>query len=52
LSATDIQLPLEHWHEQIGDPTIAYAILKRLIQNAHKINLSMKGKSLRKNTPA
>ena len=40
------QLPMEHWHEQIGDPTIADAILDRLIHNAHKINL--KGGSLRK----
>jgi DNA replication protein DnaC len=40
------QLPMEHWHEQIGDPTIADAILDRLIHNAHKINL--KGSSLRK----
>jgi DNA replication protein DnaC len=42
------QLPLEHLHEQIGDPTIADAILDRLIHNAHKINLTMKGGSLRK----
>lgn len=40
------QLPMDHWHEQIGDPTIADAILDRLIHNAHKINL--KGGSLRK----
>jgi DNA replication protein DnaC len=39
---------MEHWHEQIGDPTIADAILDRLIHNAHKINLSIKGDSLRK----
>jgi DNA replication protein DnaC len=42
------QLPVTNWHEQIGDPTIADAILDRLIHNAHKINLSMKGGSLRK----
>ncbi len=42
------QLPVAHWHEQIGDPTIADAILDRLIHNAHKINLSMKGDSMRK----
>ncbi len=42
------QLPVEHWHDQIGDPTIADAILDRVIHNAHKINLSMKGDSLRK----
>lgn len=40
------QLPVEHWHEHIGDPTLADAILDRLVHNAHKINL--KGDSLRK----
>lgn len=40
------QLPIESWHEHIGDPTIADAILDRLIHNAHKINL--KGGSMRK----
>ena len=33
------QLPLEHWHKVIGDPTLADAILDRLIHNAYKINL-------------
>ncbi len=42
------QLPLKHWHEQIGDPTLADAILDRLIHNAHKIQL--KGDSMRKKT--
>ena len=40
------QLPIETWHEHIGDPTIADAILDRLIHNAHRINL--KGGSMRK----
>ena len=40
------QLPVEHWHENIGDPTIADAIMDRLIHNAHRIHL--KGGSLRK----
>jgi DNA replication protein DnaC len=40
------QLPIEHWHEQIGDPTLADAILDRLVHNAHKIKL--KGESMRK----
>jgi DNA replication protein DnaC len=40
------QLPVEHWHESIGDPTLADAILDRLIHNAHRINL--KGGSMRK----
>ena len=40
------QLPIEHWHEQIGDPTLADAILDRLVHSAHKIKL--KGESMRK----
>jgi len=40
------QLPVEHWHKMIGDPTLADAILDRLVHNAHKINL--KGESMRK----
>ena len=40
------QLPVDHWHEIIGDPTLADAILDRLIHNAYRINL--KGESLRK----
>jgi DNA replication protein DnaC len=41
------QLPHETWHEWIGDPTIADAILDRLVHNAYKINLT--GPSRRKN---
>ena len=40
------QLPVENWHEMIGDGTIADAILDRLVHNAHKIRL--KGESMRK----
>ena len=40
------QLPLELWHEQIGDPTMADAILDRLVHSAHTIQL--KGESMRK----
>ena len=40
------QLPIDHWHEQIGDPTLADAILDRLVHNAHKIKLN--GESMRK----
>jgi DNA replication protein DnaC len=40
------QLPVENWHDHIGDPTIADAILDRLIHNAHRIQL--KGGSMRK----
>lgn len=40
------QLPVESWHEYIGDPTLADAILDRLVHSAYKINL--KGESMRK----
>jgi DNA replication protein DnaC len=40
------QLPIAHWHEQIGDPTIADSILDRIVHNAHRIELS--GESIRK----
>jgi DNA replication protein DnaC len=40
------QLPIEEWHAVIGDPTLADAILDRLVHNAYKINL--RGESMRK----
>jgi DNA replication protein DnaC len=40
------QLPVEHWHEIVGHPTIADAILDRLVHNAHR--LTLKDESLRK----
>ncbi len=40
------QVPVDHWHEVIGDPTIADAILDRLVHNAHR--LILRGESLRK----
>lgn len=40
------QLPLDHWHTYLGDPTVADAILDRIVHNAHKLHL--KGESLRK----
>ena len=40
------QLPVDRWHETIGNPTLADAILDRLVHNAYKINL--KGGSMRK----
>jgi DNA replication protein DnaC len=40
------QLPLDKWHGIIGDPTLADAILDRLVHNAYKIDL--KGASMRK----
>lgn len=40
------QLPIEHWHEYIADPTLADAILDRLLHSAHQIHLE--GESMRK----
>lgn len=40
------QLPVDRWHGVIGDPTLADAILDRLVHNAHRIQL--KGESLRR----
>ena len=40
------QLPVTNWHQYIGDPTLADAILDRLTGNASRIEL--KGESLRK----
>lgn len=40
------QIPVAHWHERIGDPTLADSILDRLLHNAYKIEL--KGPSMRK----
>lgn len=40
------QLPVKSWHEQIGDQTLADAILDRLIHSAHKIELE--GDSMRR----
>ncbi|MEN8264933.1 MAG: IS21-like element helper ATPase IstB [Nitrospirota bacterium] len=43
------QIPVDKWHDLIGEPTIADAICDRLIHNAHKIKLS--GKSMRGGDP-
>jgi DNA replication protein DnaC len=40
------QLPVENWHEQLGDPTVADAILDRVLHNAHRVVLQ--GPSRRK----
>jgi len=40
------QLPVEHWHEALGNPTLADAMLDRLVHNASKIPLT--GESMRK----
>ena len=40
------QLPVEKWHDYLADPTIADALLDRVVHNAHRIKL--KGPSRRK----
>ena len=40
------QLPIDQWHDIIGDATLADAIMDRLVHNAYKINLT--GESMRK----
>jgi DNA replication protein DnaC len=39
-------VPIDHWYEIVGNPTLADAILDRIIHNAHRIEL--RGESLRK----
>jgi DNA replication protein DnaC len=40
------QVPIAHWHEQIGDPTLADSILDRLVHNSYRLELT--GESMRK----
>lgn len=40
------QYPVQNWHELIGDPTLADAILDRLVHSAYQLKL--KGESMRK----
>ena len=40
------QFPVDQWHDLIADPTVADAILDRLVHNAYRIEL--KGESMRK----
>jgi len=39
------QLPVSSWHEYLGDPTVADALLDRLLSHAHRLEL--KGESMR-----
>ena len=41
-------MPIEQWHSQIQDPTLADAILDRIIHDAMKV--SLRGESMRKLT--
>jgi DNA replication protein DnaC len=40
------QMDVKHWHDMIANPTVADAILDRLVHNAHRMNLA--GESMRK----
>jgi DNA replication protein DnaC len=40
------QLPVAHWHQALGEATVADAILDRLLQHAHRIEL--RGESMRR----
>jgi DNA replication protein DnaC len=40
------QLPRDTWHEVVGDPTFADAILDRIVHNAYRLELD--GPSMRK----
>ena len=43
------QLPIDHWHAWLNDPTVADAILDRLVHRSHHI--ALKGESMRKKQP-
>jgi len=40
LTIVTSQLPVGHWHEALGEPTIADAILDRLVHGAHRLELT------------
>jgi len=42
------QLPVENWYAYFNDPTLADAILDRIIHGSHRI--ALKGELLRKKT--
>ncbi|WP_218036268.1 MULTISPECIES: ATP-binding protein [Sphingobium] len=44
------QIPVDRWYEIIGNPTLADAILDRVVHNAYRIDLT--GESLRKRRAA
>jgi DNA replication protein DnaC len=45
------QLPVDTWHAYLGEPTLADAILDRLVHHSHRIELKTDGESLRKTLP-
>lgn len=45
------QLPVDTWHAYLGEPTLADAILDRLVHHSHRIEFKNQGESLRKTLP-
>ena len=47
------QLPVDNWHAYLGEPTLADAILDRIVHHSHRIELKIPGESMRRvRTPA
>lgn len=42
------QLPVKHWHDYMGEATIADAIMDRLLNFGYKLELTLKGDSMRR----
>jgi DNA replication protein DnaC len=45
------QLPVYTWHAYLGEPTLADAILDRIVHHSHRIELKTKGESMRETLP-
>jgi DNA replication protein DnaC len=45
------QLPVGTWHAYLDEPTLADAILDRIVHHSHRIELKTKGESLRESLP-
>jgi DNA replication protein DnaC len=46
------QLPVDTWHAYLGEPTLADAILDRVVHHSNRIELKVPGESMRKNPKA
>ncbi len=40
---------MDTWHAYLGEPTLADAILDRVVHHSHRIELKVPGESMRKN---
>jgi len=45
------QLPVDTWHAYLGEPTLADAILDRIVHHSHRMELKTEGESLRETLP-